>query len=58
MTQAELAQRLKIHAVSVSRIETGCGCSFDTLCRIADVLGVRWWTLLRIEAPENILQPA
>ena len=55
LTQAELAERVNIHKVSISRIETGMGCSFDNLCQIAAALGVPWWQLLRIEIGENNL---
>lgn len=58
LTQAELADRVNLTSVSISRIETGCACSFDNVCRIANALGVPWWRLLRIAELEGILQAA
>lgn len=56
MTQEELAERLNVHKVTVSRVETGAVCSFDLLCKIAVLFGKPWQDILRIEdsAGENI----
>jgi transcriptional regulator with XRE-family HTH domain len=56
LTQEQLAERLKTHWGTISRIENGKSCSFSLLCQLADLFQVKWQTLLRIEdtAEENI----
>lgn len=49
MTQEELADRLNVHKVTISRVENGNVCSFDLLCKIADLFGEHWQAILRIE---------
>lgn len=46
LTQAELADRVGIHRVTLTRIEGGAGCSLDIVERLATELGVkREWLL-------------
>lgn len=56
MTRSELAARANITKMTLYRIESGKGCSFEVLCKIAEVFGVSWQSLLRTEGEvsENI----
>lgn len=49
LTQDDLAERLNVHRVTISRVETGAVCSFELLCEIAHTFGLTWPNLLRIE---------
>ena len=55
LTQEELAKRLRTTRETVARFESGKGkAGFDTLSRLADVLGVEETDLFRTDEPIRI----
>lgn len=50
LTQTQLAEKVKVHQITIARVEAGKVCSFELLCKIAEMLGQRWQDLMRVDS--------
>ena len=50
LTQAQLAEKVNVHPLTIIRVEAGKVCSFELLYKIAEKLGQRWQDLMRIDS--------